>query len=58
MSFYDFFVGNGMLVTIEMHRTSVYVEETIKEEEEWSLVENIKANAARRIFLVTGASLV
>ncbi|CAH3186771.1 unnamed protein product [Porites lobata] len=29
--------GNGMLAAIEMHRTSIYIDQTTKEEERWSL---------------------
>ena len=42
--FHFFWLGNKMLAAIEMHRTSIYIDHTTKEEERWSLIENMREN--------------
>ena len=42
--FHFFWLGNGMLTAIEMHRTSIYIDYPTKEKERWSLIENTRVN--------------
>ena len=42
--FHFFWLRNGMLAAIEMHRTSIYIDHTTKEKERWSLIENMREN--------------
>ena len=45
--FHFFWLGNGMLTAIEMHRTSIYIDYPTKEKERWSLIENTRENTQR-----------